>query len=116
MRGPLSNLELLDTQLTSFACRIRLRSLQMINRARSSHIGSSFSMADLLAVLYSGIVRVDPKRPDWPGRDRFILSKGHACAARYVALADRGFFPDSVLRDLYRGGSRVAGHATRVCV
>ena len=104
------------TDSARFAHRIRTRTLQMINRARSSHIGSSFSMADLLAVLYNGILRVDPKHPDWPERDRFILSKGHACAALYVALAERGFFPDAWLDDFYQDGARLAGHATHVGV
>ena len=104
------------TDSAEFALHIRTRTLQMINRARSSHIGSSFSMADLLAVLYNGILRVDPTRPDWPERDRFILSKGHACAALYVALAKRGFFPESWLDDFYRNGARLAGHATHVGV
>jgi len=104
------------TDSAEFAHHIRTRTLQMINRARSSHIGSSFSMADLLAVLYNGILRVDPKQPDWAERDRFILSKGHACAALYVALAERGFFPDSWLDDFYQDGARLAGHATHVGV
>jgi transketolase len=104
------------TDSAEFAHHIRTRTLQMINRARSSHIGSSFSMADLLAVLYNGILRVDPKRPEWPERDRFILSKGHACAALYVALAECGFFPDSWLDDFYQDGARLAGHATHVGV
>jgi transketolase len=96
----------------TFAHRIRLRSLQMIYRAKSSHIGSSFSMADLLAVLYTKILRVDPKQPDWAERDRFILSKGHACAGLYVALAELGFFPTAWLEDFYQDGARLAGHAT----
>ena len=104
------------TDSAEFAHHIRTRTLQMINRAKSSHIGSSFSMADLLAVLYSGILRVDPKQPDWPERDRFILSKGHACAALYVALAERGFFPKSWLDEFYQDGARLAGHATHVGV
>jgi transketolase len=104
------------TDSAEFAHHIRTRTLQMINRARSSHIGSSFSMADLLAVLYNGVLRVDPKQPDWPDRDRFILSKGHACAALYVALANRGFFPDSWLDDFCQDGARLAGHATHVGV
>jgi transketolase len=70
----------------------------------------------LLAVLYNGILSVDPKRPEWPERDRFILSKGHACAALYVALAERGFFPDSWLDDFYQDGAQLAGHATHVGV
>jgi len=104
------------TDSAEFAHHIRTRTLRMINRARSSHIGSSFSMADLLAVLYNGILRVDPKCPEWSDRDRFILSKGHACAAFYVALANRGFFPDSWLDDFYQDGARLAGHATHVGV
>ena len=94
------------------ARRIRLHTLRMVNQARSSHLGSSFSMAELLAVLYSSILRVDPQRPDWPERDRFILSKGHACAALYAVLAERGFFPASWLQEFYRDGGRLAGHAT----
>lgn len=95
-----------------FAHHIRLKTLQMICRASSSHIGSAFSMADLLAVLYGDILRVDPGDPQWPERDRFILSKGHACAALYVALAERGFFPKVWLDDFYQNGSPLAGHAT----
>src|SRR5438876_2185382 len=98
------------------AHHIRLRTLEMIHRAKSSHIGSSLSMADLLAVLYTNILRVDPKRPEWSERDRFILSKGHACAALYVVLAERGFFPESWLNDFYQDGARLAGHATHVGV
>jgi len=99
-------------QVQDFAHRIRLKSLQMICRAKSSHIGSAFSIADLLAVLYTGILRVNPREAEWPQRDRFILSKGHACAALYVALAETGFFPSAWLDDFYQDGSRLAGHAT----
>jgi transketolase len=99
-----------------FARHIRVRTLEMVHKAKSSHIGSSFSMADLLAVLYTSVLRVDPARPNWPERDRFILSKGHACAALYVALAQRGFFPASWLDDFYQDGARLAGHATHVGV
>jgi transketolase len=96
----------------ALAKRIRLRTLRLIHEARSSHIGSAFSMADLLAVLYAKVLRVDPVRPDWPERDRFILSKGHACAPLYVVLAERGFFPAEWLDDFYQDGSRLPGHAT----
>src|SRR5271167_4985460 len=78
---------------------IRRKTLAMIHRAGSSHAGSALSMADLLAVLYTRILRVDPARPDWPARDRFLLSKGHACAALYVTLAECGFFPTAWLED-----------------
>jgi transketolase len=88
----------------------------MIYRARSPHLGSAFSMAELLAVLYTRTLRIDPARPDWPERDRFILSKGHACAPLYVALAERGFFPSEWLDNFYQDGSHLAGHATHVGV
>lgn len=102
--------------LRILAHRIRVRTLGMIYRAKSSHLGSAFSMAELLAVLYSSILRVDPDHPDWPERDRFILSKGHACAALYVVLAERGFFPREWLDEFYQDGGRLAGHATHTGV
>ena len=84
----------------------------MICRAKSSHIGSVYSAIDLLAVLYQSILRVDPAQPDWPDRDRFILSKGHACAGLYAALAERGVIPLSWLDEFFANGGRLAGHAT----
>jgi transketolase len=96
----------------AFANRIRRRVLEMIYRAKSSHVGSVFSVVDVLAVLYDKILRVNPVRPDWPERDRFILSKGHACAGLYAALAERGFFPESWLEEFFADGGRLAGHAT----
>jgi transketolase len=98
------------------AKQIRLKTLSMIHRAKSSHLGSAFSMAELLAVLYTKALKIDPARPDWPERDRFILSKGHACAPLYVALAERGFFPAEWLENFYQDGSHLAGHATHVGV
>ncbi len=98
------------------AREIRLRSARMIHRAKSSHIGSAFSMADLLAVLYTKTLRIDPSRPDWPERDRFVLSKGHACVPLYAVLAMRGFFPEHWLDDFYQDGAHLPGHATHVGV
>jgi transketolase len=103
-------------EVALLARRIRLKVLRMIDRARSSHLGSAFSMAELLAVLYAKVLRVDPARPDWPDRDRFILSKGHACAPLYVVLAERGFFPESWLDEFYLDGSHLAGHASHTGV
>jgi transketolase len=99
--------------IRELARRIRIHTVRMTSRANSSHIGSSFSMADILAVLYgAGVLRVDPARPDWPERDRFILSKGHGCAGLYAALAEAGFFPVEELDTFYLNGTRLAGHAT----
>ncbi|MFO0515157.1 MAG: transketolase, partial [bacterium] len=79
--------------IKQLAQSIRLQALQMVHRANASHIGSCLSMADLLAVLYGKILRVDPTNPNWLDRDRFILSKGHSAAILYAVLAERGFFP-----------------------
>ena len=84
----------------------------MTSRGNASHIGSCLSMAEMLAVLYGRVLRVDPSRPDWPERDRFILSKGHGCAALYAVLAESGFFPLEWLETYYADGTRLAGHAT----
>src|SRR5258708_26814761 len=98
----------------AMAKKIRVETARMIHRAKSSHLGSAYSMADLLAVLYGRILRIDPKKPEAAERDRFVLSKGHACAALYAVLSERGFFPKEWLEDFYQDGSRLAGHATPV--
>ena len=69
-----------------FAREIRRHALHMVHRVNSSHIGSALSMADLLAVLYTDALRLDPARPEWGDRDRFILSKGHATCGVYAAV------------------------------
>ena len=102
--------------LADLAARIRRHSMNMTHRAKSSHIGTSLSMADLVAVLYGEILQVRPEDPEWPDRDRFILSKGHGCAAYYAALAEVGFFPLEWLKTFYQNGSRLAGHVTHSTV
>ncbi|MBQ1456336.1 MAG: transketolase [Thermoguttaceae bacterium] len=92
---------------------VRIKSTEMISRARSSHIGGNFSMAEIVAVLYDEILHVSPMRLDDPDRDRFILSKGHAAAAYYSILALKGFFPMDWLDTFYLNGGHLAGHATR---
>src|SRR5260221_11334846 len=99
-------------QAPELAWKIRKHVIEMTHRAKSSHVGTSLSMADLLAVLYSGALRITPETVDSPERDRFILSKGHGCAGLYAALAERGFFPVSWLDDFYSDGAMLAGHAT----
>ena len=94
------------------AKNIRLHVLDMTNKSGSSHIGSAFSIADLLAVLYGEILEVNPKNPDAPGRDRFILSKGHAGAAVYAVLAECGFFSTEKLTTHYQDGSDLCGHVS----
>lgn len=94
------------------ARRIRLHALRMTNLGGTSHIGSVFSMADILAVLYGRFLRVDPNRPDWPSRDRFVLSKGHAGAGVYAVLAELGFFDRSLLDRHGQDGSVLSGHVS----
>jgi len=92
------------------AIAVRAHALRMVHQANASHIGTCLSMADLLAVLYGGIMRIDPKRPTWPERDRFILSKGHGAAAVYAVLAERGFFSTNKLATYCQDGSPLVGH------
>lgn len=94
------------------ARKIRVHALRMTSRGGSSHVGAIFSMADVVAVLYGAILRVDPRNPRWPGRDRFILSKGHAGAGVYAALAERGFFPVERLKDHCQDGTDLSGHVS----
>ena len=103
-------------ELRALAKKIRRHTIDMTHKARASHVGSSLSMVELLVVLYKKILRVDPARPDWPERDRFILSKGHGCASYYAVLAEMGFFPVEWLDTFYADGSRLPGHATHTYV
>lgn len=97
--------------LATLARRLRITVLNMIVRAKSSHLGSCYSMIELLAALYFRILRVDPAAPQLPSRDRFILSKAHGAAALYATLAERGFFSRDLLATFYQDGSVLAGHA-----
>ena len=103
-------------QLKNLATRIRAQVLEMTHRAKSSHVGSSLSIADLLAVLYGNILNINPKEPNWAERDRLILSKGHACVGLYAVLAEVGYFPLEDLKAYYQNGSYLAGHITHTSV
>lgn len=98
--------------LADLARRIRIHALRMTNSGGGSHVGAVFSCADILATLYGGILNVDPGRPKSPDRDRFVLSKGHACAGLYAVLAECGFFPVEKLATHYQDGSDLCGHAS----
>ena len=105
---PLLVTELQDTQL--LARRIRMQALTMVTRAKASHIGSALSIADILAVLYGQALRVSAAAPRHPDRDRFILSKGHACVAVYAALAETGFIDPAMLDSYGTDGSALMAH------
>ena len=79
-------------QLEEIARQLRADSLRLIHRRGAGHPGGALSAAEIIAVLYFHTLRIDPRQPDWEQRDRFILSKGHASAVLYAALARRGFF------------------------
>ena len=97
----------------ALAARLRAHAVRMTNAAKASHIGSCLSMADILAVLYGAAMRVDPARPNWEERDRLIVSKGHAAAIVYAALAEAGFIDTDELKTYATNGSRLAGHVTK---
>ena len=97
-------------ELRRIATRIRKLTLEAIHNAGAGHTGGSLSIADMLAVLYWRALRIDPARPDWPGRDRFVLSKGHAAVGLYAALAIRGYFPESMMMEFDHAGGRLPGH------
>ena len=93
---------------------IRLSAMTMNHHAGLGHTGGDLSSADILAVLFlGGVLRVDPARPRWPQRDRFILSKGHGAAAYYSTLAARGFFPVAQLKTYMDPLSMLNGHPDR---
>jgi len=96
----------------TLAWLIRRNGLEMTHLSRGSHIGSIFSVAEIIAVLYARVLRVRPEEPGWPERDRMILSKGHAGSAVYSALAESGFFPVEELKEHYANGSRLSGHVS----
>ncbi len=97
-------------EIQNLATKIRLNVLDMTNLGKSSHIGSVFSISEILACLYSGLLNVDPKNPNYKDRDRFILSKGHAGAGVYSVLAEKGFFKKDILKSHYQNGSKLSGH------
>lgn len=97
---------------TQLAWLIRRHGIEMTHLSGGSHIASILSVADIIAVLYSDVLRFDPKDPKLADRDRFILSKGHAGAAIYAALAESGFFDREVLKTHYQNGSILSGHVS----
>lgn len=100
-------------ELRVIAEGIRLITLQELEGFGSGHIGGAMSVVETLAVLYGGELRCDPNNPDWEGRDRLVLSKGHAGPALYATLSLRGFFPKEMLSELNQGGGRLPSHCDR---
>jgi transketolase len=101
---------MISPPLDERAKQLRSVIVRMHRGARRGHVGSAFSVVDILRVLYDEVLRFDAKNPKWAGRDRCILSKGHGCLALYAILADKGFFPDSELDHFCAGDGILGGH------
>jgi transketolase len=98
------------TALEKIAVQNRKNVLRLMRAGRTGHIGGALSAIDIMTALYFEIMRVDPQKPDWPQRDRFVLSAGHKCLALYATLAEKGFF-DSAILDTYGAlCSKLGGH------
>lgn len=100
-------------QTQALSREVRLSVLDMIEHARLGHVGGDFSVTDILSVLFGAVLNVRPQEPGWAGRDRLILSKGHAAAALYATLAHSGFFPVAELKTFMDAHSRLNGHPNR---
>ena len=101
------------THLNNIANELRITSLEMINRRGAGHPGGSLSAAEIISALYFNKMNIDPKNPKMKNRDRFILSKGHASAILYAALAKKGFFPEEDLEDWGSLSCHLQGHPCR---
>jgi transketolase len=98
------------TPLDARSRQLRKTIIQSVQAGNRGHIGSAFSLVEVLRVLYDDILKYDASNPRWPGRDRCILSKGHGCLALYAVLADRGFFPESELWNFCKPEGILGGH------
>ena len=102
--------------LEETANTIRQDCIDMVVTAGSGHVGGPLGMADIFTALYFHILRHDPKNPEWPERDRLVLSNGHICPVRYAAMARAGYFPVEELKTLRKFGTRLQGHPHRTAL
>jgi len=105
-KAPPINTTLLDRR----SKEIRRKIVRMIEAGGRGHVGSAFSLVEMLRVLYDDILKYDPANPRWRERDRFVLSKGHGCLALYVLLAEKGFFPEAELWKFCKSDGILGGH------
>lgn len=106
MSSPVPPLARLDERSRA----LRQAIVDTLASSRSGHVGAAFSLVEILRVLYDDVLRIRPAEPQWTGRDRCILSKGHGCLALYVLLADKGFFPGSELAKFAKPDAMLGGH------
>ena len=110
MTTEILNKKLSVEELKKTAVTVRRDIVEMIHNVNSGHPGGSLSATDLVTALYFNIMNHEPSKPDWEDRDRFILSKGHACPVLYSCMARTGYFPLEELKTLRRIDSRIQGH------
>lgn len=103
-------------EMKRFSWKIRMEAIKCIAAFGLGHVGGSMSIADVLSVLYSGEMAIDPANPKWEGRDRLVLSKGHCAPALYATLALKGFFPMDWLTTMNQNGTNLPSHADRLKV
>jgi len=101
------------TDFNAFARRIRIETLKEFKWLGFGHVGGAMSIVETLAVLYGGVMRVDPENPQWADRDWLVMSKGHAGPALYATLALRGYFDMELLQTLNQNGTRLPSHCDR---
>jgi transketolase len=89
---------------------LRRTVIRTLEAGQRGHVGAAFSLVEILRVLYDDVLKYDARNPRWPGRDRFVLSKGHGCLALYAILADKGFFPESELARFCKSDGLLGGH------
>lgn len=99
-----------ENEITELARQIRIETLKSLTQLGFGHYGGSMSVVETLAVLYGAVMKIDPADPDWPERDYFVLSKGHAGPALYSTLAIKGYFPIEELSTLNQNGTRLPSH------
>ncbi len=100
-------------ELKVFAARIRMTALDGLSVLSAGHVGGAMSMADLMSVLYGGMMRIEPQTPQWPERDWLVVSKGHCGPTLYAALALRGYFPVEEMKTINQPGTRLPSHCDR---
>ncbi len=103
----------LKRELKDFALQIRIACLEEFKALGFGHVGGSLSVTDVLAVLYGSVMKIDPKNPTWPERDKLVCSKGHAGPAVYATLALKGYFPYDMLMTLNKPGTKLPSHCDR---
>lgn len=101
---------LTSAKLDARSIELRKTIIKMLDAAKRGHLGAAFSLVEILRVLYDDVLRYDARNPNWPDRDRFILSKGHGCLALYTILQEKGFFPEEELWKFCKADGMLGGH------